>query len=41
MEFVLSKANYASFNGLLRRSIVTIAEKCEELSDDPGFFVDF
>ena len=41
MEFVLIKANYASFNGLLRRSIVSIAEECEELSDDPVFFVDF
>ena len=28
MEFVLRKANYASFNGLLRRKVLSIDEKC-------------
>ena len=41
MEFVLRKANYASFNGLLRRKVISIAEKCRELSDDPDLFIDF
>lgn len=39
MEFVLKKVNYASFiNGLLRRKILSIAEKCNELSDEPDLF---
>ena len=41
MEFVLRKANYASFSGLLRRKVISIAEKCRELSDDPDLFIDF
>ena len=41
MEFVLRKANYASFNGLLRRKVISIAEKCRELSDDPHLFINF
>ena len=41
MEFVLRKTNYASFNGLLRRKILSIAEKCNELGDDPDLFIDF
>ena len=41
MEFVLRKANYASFNDFLRRNIVEITEKCEEFSDENGFFLDF
>ena len=41
MEFVLRKANYASFNGLLRRKVISIAEKCRELSDDPDLFLNF
>ena len=39
MEFVLRKANYASFNDLLRRNIVEIAEKCEEFNDENVFFL--
>ena len=34
MEFVLRKVNYASFNGLLRRKILSIAGKCNEISDE-------
>ena len=30
MEFVLRKANYASFNRLLKRNVISIAEKCRE-----------
>ena len=41
MEFVLRKANYASFNSLLRRKIVSIVEKCNELGDDPDLFIRF
>ena len=41
MEFVLRKANYASFNDFLRRNIVEITKKCEEFSDENGFFLDF
>ena len=42
MEFVLKKVNYASFiNGLLRRKILSIPEKCNELSDEPDLFIDF
>ena len=41
MECVLRKANYASFNGLLRRKILSIAEKCNELSDESDLFIGF
>ena len=41
MEYVLRKANYASFNGLLRRKILSIAEKCNELSDESDLFIGF
>ena len=41
MEFVLRKANYASFNGLLRRKVLSIAEKCRQLSDESDLFIDF
>ena len=41
MEFVFRKANFASFNGLLRRKILSIAEKCNELGDDAEFFINF
>ena len=41
MEFVSKKANFASFNGLLRRKILSIAEKCNELGDDADLFIDF
>ena len=41
MEFVLRKANYASFNRLLKRNVISIAEKCREKSDDPDLFIDF
>ena len=41
MEFVFRKANFESFNGLLRRKILSIAEKCNELGDDAEFSIDF
>lgn len=41
MEFVLRKAKYASSNDLLRRNILEIAQKCEEVADENGFFLDF
>ena len=41
MEFVLNKASYAAYNGILRKYIIEIAEKAEEFCDSPGFFVDF
>ena len=41
MEFVLRKANYASFNSLLRRKILSIAEKCSKLGENSDLFIDF
>lgn len=41
MEFVLNKASYEAYNGMLRKEIIEIAEKAEEFCDSPGFFVDF
>ena len=41
MEFVLRKANYASFNGLLRRKILSIAGKCNEISGESDLFIGF
>ena len=41
MEFVLRKAKYASSNDLLRRNILEITQKCEEVADENGFFLDF
>ena len=41
MEFVLRKVTYASFNSLLRRKIISIVEKCNELGYDPDLFIDF
>ena len=39
MEFVLRKANYASFNDSLRRNILEIVQKCEEVADKNEFFL--
>ena len=37
MEFVLNKASYEAYNGMLRKEIIEIAEKAEEFCDSPGF----